>query len=263
MAVIKQTNSASIARASGGGVFDLGDLRQDAQRTLDAARAEAARLLDAARRESSALRTEAEKRGFAEGHAKGHEAGLAEGRAQGLAQGRAEAQAAHHEMLSALEKAFTEELVRWTQVRDARLREAERELAGIAVAIAEGIVRTHVKHDQASVAREVEAAVSLFARATRVVVEISPEDEPIVAESLPALRGLLAQGAELSLVARAGIERGGCIVRSGDGLVDARLETQFRRMHACLVGEGTMSDADAGAAPAASEDQGAEEDAQP
>lgn len=237
MAVIKQTTPTTIARAAGGGVFDLGDLRADAQRTLADARAEAQRTLDAARREAQQVRAEAEKRGFAEGHAKGLEAGQAEGHAAGLAQGRAEAQSAHHEMLSALEKAFTGELVRWTQLRDERLREAERELAGIAVAIAEGIVRTHVRHDRQVVAREVEAAVSLFTRATRVSVEVAPEDEAVVAESLPALRALLAQGAELSLVPREGIERGGCVIRSGDGLVDARLETQFRRMRECLVGE--------------------------
>lgn len=248
MAVIKQTTSTTIARATGGGVFDLGDLRADAQRTLSDARAEAQRTLDAARREAQQLRAEAEKRGFAEGHAKGSDAGRAEGHAAGLAEGRAEAQAAHHEMLSALEKAFTEELVRWSQARDERLREAERELAGIAVAIAEGIVRTHVRHDPQMVAREVEAAVSLFTRATRVTVEVAPDDEAVVAESMPALRALLAQGADLSLVSREGIERGGCVIRSGDGSVDARLETQFRRMHACLVGEAPAAESAEGGA---------------
>ena len=51
MSVLKQTSPrASVAV---GGVFDLSDLRGEAERAVVAARAEAARIVDAARREAA------------------------------------------------------------------------------------------------------------------------------------------------------------------------------------------------------------------
>jgi hypothetical protein len=116
------------------------------------------------------------------------------------------------------------------------MRFAERELAGIAISIAESIVREHVAADPTVVAREAQAAVALFARATRVTIEVAPEDAPIVAEAMPDLSSALPDGAVVSITARAGIARGGCVIRSNEGGVDARFETQFRRMREGILG---------------------------
>ena len=97
-------------------------------------------------------------------------------------------------------------------------------------------MREHVKADSTVVAREAEAAIGLFARATRLSIEVSPEDAPILAESMPRLVAALPEGAAVSIVAREGIARGGCMIRSTEGSVDARLETQFRRMREGLLG---------------------------
>lgn len=234
MAVLKQSSSRSSVAV--GGVFDLADLRVGAERALADARAEAARIVDEARREAERMRAEAKADGLARGEAAGFEKGLAEGRAKGAAEGHAAAKAEHDARLSQIEEAFAGEFVRWMSVRDDAMRHAEKELAGIAVAIAESIVREHVAADASVVAREVEAAVGLFARATRVTIEVSPEDAPVVAESMPRLSAALPEGAAVSIVAREGVARGGCVVRSSEGTVDARIETQFRRMREGLIG---------------------------
>jgi flagellar assembly protein FliH len=210
MAVLKQTSPhASVA---GGGVFDLSDLRGEAERAVATARAEAARIVDEARREAARLHAEAQRAGFAKGEAEG----LAKGREDGLVQGAAEG--------------------RWMSVRDEAMRTAERELAGIAIAIAESVVREHVRANPDAVARATEAAVGLFARATRIAIEVAPDDAPLVAESMPRLSAALPEGATVSIVAREGVARGGCVIRSSEGSVDARIETQFRRMREGLLG---------------------------
>jgi flagellar assembly protein FliH len=235
MALIKQTTSR--ASAVQGGVFDLGDLREGAARALREANEEAARMLAKARREADALRVAARDEGFAEGRA----AGLAEGRAQGLEAGAAEGRAAAHaeraQALDAMAETISAEFMRWHGERESVLRAAERDLAAIAVAIAESVVRGHVVHDPSAVVREVEAAIALFAGATRVVVEIAPGDEALVAEALPGLGATLARDAEVSLEANPRVSRGGCVIRTGDGCVDARIETRFLRMREALVGE--------------------------
>lgn len=241
MAVLK--HSSSRAGVATGGVFSLGDLRVDAERALSDAQAEAARIVDAAKREAERLRTAAERDGFAKGHAEGVAKGHAEGIAKGDAEGHAAAKTAHDAALQAIEEGFATELGRWMAVRDDAMRFAERELAAIAISMAEGIVREHVKADPAVVAREAEAAIGLFARATRVTVEVAPEDAPILAESMPRLVAALPEGAAVSIVSREGIARGGCVIRSSEGSVDARLETQFRRMREGLIG-GAAPDAE-------------------
>jgi len=234
MAVLKHTSlRAGLAL---GGVFDLGDLRAGAERALADAQAEAARIVADARREAERLRAEARRAGEAEGRAEGLARGLEEGRAQGVAGGRADAHAEHAAALAGLEESFAAEFARWMSARDEAMRIAESDLAGIAVAIAESIVREHVAADPSAVARQVQSAVALFARATRIAVEVSPDDAPLVAEAMPRLSSALPEGAVVSIVASPEVGRGGCVIRSNDGSVDARIETQFRRMREGIVG---------------------------
>jgi hypothetical protein len=99
------------------------------------------------------------------------------------------------------------------------------------------VVRRQVTQDPAVVVRQVECAVALFARATRVAIEIAPEDEPMVRDAFPSLCAMLPADAEISLRARPGTSRGGCVVRSSEGTVDARIETQFRRIREGIIGQ--------------------------
>lgn len=231
MAVLKA--SSSRIRSPEGGVFDLGDLRREGERLLAEARAEADRIVAEARREAESLRRAAHEQGLGQGRIEGEKAG----RATGEEAGRAEARAAHAAELARIEQGFAEALTAFAAAREERMRECDRELAGVAIAIAEGVVRREVRGDASVVLREVEDAIALFARATRLRIEIDPEDEATVAAAMPSLCAALPADADIALVAVPGIGRGGCVIRSPEGAVDARLETQFRRIRDGLVGE--------------------------
>lgn len=243
MAVLKQ--SSPRAAVAIGGVFDLADLRAGAERALAESRAEAVRIVDEARREGERIRAAAQRDGFAKGEAEGFAKGEAEGRAAGEGEGHAAAKAEHEARLAAIEEAFAGEFARWMSVRDESMRHAEKELAGIAIAMAESIVREHIEADREAVVRQAQHAVQLFARATRVTIEVSADDAPLVAEAMPRLSAALPDGAAVSIVTRAGVARGGCVIRSSEGTVDARIETQFRRMREGLLGAaGTTNEDD-------------------
>jgi hypothetical protein len=135
--------------------------------------------------------------------------------AQGAAEGLAAARTEHAERLATIEHAFAEEFVRWMGTRDEVMRGAERELAGVAIAMAESIVREHVRVQPDVVARAVEAAIGLFARATRVTIEVAPEDgaalwtefEGFIASIVhPELRATV-QAVTAELAARAHMDR--------------------------------------------------------
>lgn len=240
MSVLKP--SSPRAQSAQGNVFDLGDLRRDAEAVLRNARAEAVRILDEARKGGDAARATGRLEGIEQGRAEGLARGLEEGRTTGANDGRTAATALHCESLAAIEESFSTAFLHWIALRDEHMREAERELAGVAVAIAERIVGEKIAHDPRIVTREVAAAVALFSRATRVSIEIAPEDEAIVSESMSVLRAQLPAGADVELIAREGIARGGCVIRSSEGTVDARIEMQFRRMRDGITGVMLVDD---------------------
>lgn len=255
MSVIKSTQSRP--SFAGTSLYDLSDLRVGAEQALARARAEAERLVGDAKREVERVFSESRESGFEQGKSEGYETGLAEGRAAGEAAGRAEARAAHEALILALEQSISAEFGRWMSHRESVMRDAEREMAKIAILIAESVVRRQVTQDPTIVVRQVECAVALFARATRVAIEIAPEDEVMVRDAFPSLCAMLPADAEISLRARPGISRGGCVVRSSEGTVDARIETQFRRIREGIIGHSEATEPEIAADAATPSNAGA------
>ena len=107
-------------------------------------------------------------------------------------------------------------------------------LADAATALARQVVRGELAaHPQqvAMVARE--ALETLLLSARHVTVRVHPDDQPLVAQG--AQEVLAARGARL--LADAGVTRGGCIVESDIGIIDASIESRWRRAAAALGSE--------------------------
>lgn len=107
-------------------------------------------------------------------------------------------------------------------------------LADAATALARQVVRGELTaHPQqvATVARE--ALETLLLSARHVTVRVHPDDQPLVAQGAEEV--LAARGARL--LADAGVTRGGCIVESDIGIIDASIESRWRRAAAALGSE--------------------------
>jgi flagellar assembly protein FliH len=89
----------------------------------------------------------------------------------------------------------------------------------------------------ASVAREAVGDVMLSAR--HISVRVNPDDHALVLQG--AGEDLERRGARL--VADATVSRGGCIVESDVGVIDARIENRWRRAAAALGGDGAEDNA--------------------
>lgn len=107
-------------------------------------------------------------------------------------------------------------------------------LARAAVMLAQRVVRaelhTHPEH-VAEAAQQAVNAVLLSARHIRVMVH--PDDHALVAAG--AAEALQARGARL--LVQADIERGGCLVESDLGRIDARIANRWRQAAAVLGSE--------------------------
>jgi len=121
-------------------------------------------------------------------------------------------------------------------------------LADAAVSLARQVVRGELQSNPQQVAAVAQEAIeALLLSARHVTVRVHPDDQPLVAQGAAEI--LDARGARL--VADAAVTRGGCLVESDIGIIDASIESRWRRAAAAL---GSQADW-AGTDPAAEEPQ--------
>jgi type III secretion system HrpE/YscL family protein len=179
---------------------EVHDARERAREILAQAEKEAAALRAAALADAQ----EARRRGLAEGH----EEGLARA---------------------------TEVLARAHAERDALLSGVDREVVDLALGAARKILGREVS-ERAAAVEIVAQALAAVRRARQVRVRVSPEDALVLRAAEPILTARLAQGAGFELLEDPGIARGGCIVETESGQVDARLESQLAALRRALLG---------------------------
>jgi len=121
-------------------------------------------------------------------------------------------------------------------------QEMARTLAVSATHLARQIVRGELASNPALVANVAQEAIdTLLLSAKHITLRVHPDDQPFVAQG--AAEVLAARG--VRLLADAAMTRGGVLVESDIGVVDASLEARWRRAAASLgCDEGWTGDAE-------------------
>lgn len=204
--------------------FELRSFEDEARALVEAARARAREILRDA--EAAALRIREEARRA--------------GREQGMAEGREAAAAAERERVGRETSGLADLLraaARRVEERRAELAaEAERDLVRLAVAVAEKILRAEIRAGRPVAAASLRRAVNLAARRRRLKALVHPEDLAAVQACLPSLRADLADLGVLELEESGSVSRGGCVVVTEEGSVDADLRTQLEEIERGLAG---------------------------
>jgi flagellar assembly protein FliH len=118
-----------------------------------------------------------------------------------------------------------------TSQLDALQQQMAEALAATAVNLARQVVRGELAtHPQIVVAVAREALDTLLLSARHITLRVHPDDHPLVADGAGDV--LAARGARL--VADPSITRGGCLVESSVGHIDASVETRWSRATATL-----------------------------
>ena len=170
------------------------------------ARAEAQRILAEARAEADALRAQA--------------------RDEGLAAARETARAE-----------TTQTLVR-LHAETARARAAAADdVKRLAIRIAEKIVGRALTLDPDVIADICAQAVRGAAEQRQIVLRVHPDDLPALERARPRLRSEFLRAHDVTLRADPAVGRGGCIVDTEVGSIDARLETQLGALERALTGD--------------------------
>ncbi len=214
--------------------LDLGDLRTQGELVVAHAKKKAEQIVAEATTERQRLVATASAEGYAAGLAKGTAEGLRQGRQQGADAAMIERKAA----LDGLDSAWLCLANEIMGQREDMMAEARQNVVKLAIAVAERVVRRTVQVDPTCVVQQVEAALAMVMRPTRVVVRINPADRVLVAAALPLLTECLAHGVHLELLDDAAMGRGSCGLRmteSMGGMIDATLGTQLARIAEMLV----------------------------
>lgn len=129
---------------------------------------------------------------------------------------------------------------------DALEQQMAQAVAQAAVLLARRIVRAEIEAHPEQVAEAATQAINAVLQSARQIrVLVHPEDHALVAAG--AAEALQSRGARL--LAQPGIQRGGCLVESDLGQIDARIESRWRQAAAVLGSELPWGDDAAAPAP--------------
>lgn len=204
---------SSSPSAAPGAAFDFEQLAPPPPRerppSLSEAAGRARAIVAAAETEAARIREEAAQEGYSEGF----EAGRAEARVD----------------LAPAASALTEAVDRLREQQAAAADAVEAQAARLAVDIAEKVVAGAVAVEPERVLDVVRGALRAIVERERLVIQVNPADLPLVHEGMAEVAGSLGGIEHVDVQEERRVQRGGAIVRTTVGVVDARLQTKLDR----------------------------------
>lgn len=204
--------------------FQIHSFEDEAQEILASACAKAKEILQAANAEKVKILDEWSRQGLEQGRAEGREAAAAEERKRIAGE-----TAGLQDLLARMARAVEDQ-------RGALIAAAERDLVKLAVAIAEKIVRAEVDRREDVAAAAVKRAIELAADKQELRVLLHPADVEMIETYLPTLRQEHPEIGRIKIEAGDAVSRGGCVVMTPQGSVDADIVTQIREIERGLLG---------------------------
>ncbi len=147
------------------------------------------------------------------------DAARAEGYEEGLATGRAEVSAAARALASAA--------ARLDQASASAAADVEPVAVELALRIAEKVLGGELEARPEAVLDVVRGALRRLTEPLPATLLVNPEDAELVRDSIDELR--TEHGGELSVREERRVERGGCLLRTAAGEVDAQISAQLER----------------------------------
>lgn len=155
-----------------------------------------------------------------------------EARERGLAQGRAEAEAEVARLIEPLRHQLAQTIEETASLRAGIAESAERDLVKLAIEIAKKIVHRQVTVDNEVALTLARIALARIHSRAQAKIYLHPEDFAYVSKHLDRL----ATGRSIELAEDRAISRGGCLIETEIGDIDARIEQQFAELERSFLG---------------------------
>jgi flagellar assembly protein FliH len=168
-----------------------------------------------------------EREAFTKGYAQGERAGLEAG----------------GKRADAMLRRVAQTLDDLTQLRRLIVTNTERQMVQLALAVARRIVSRELTQDPELVAALAHVALQRLGESAPATIRLNPEDHAVVI----AQRAIPWAGTQVAIVPDPAVVRGGCLVESDLGTVDASLDAQVAELSRALLGEDAPGRSRAGA----------------
>jgi len=175
---------------------------EESRRIVEAAQVQAQQLLDTAQRDHDA--------------AVGR--GLAEGREAGLAEWHAQVQSLRDEMKDTLEK-------------------AKPQIIKLALRIAEKIVRQKMEMTPETMLPMIDEALRSLRAQSKIILRVNSADQDLLRSRCQRWKEKNPSIGEIDVIGEDAMSRGGCVIETEFGTVNATVETQIKVMERHLLGD--------------------------
>ncbi len=155
---------------------------------------------------------------------------LEEAYAKGLNDGLEQARLQFGESAQALADAATQ----LSRLREGLARNSSQDMLRLVMVIAEQVIRREAQASADVVLKIIEHALQASVRADQYRVRVNPDDLEKVVENKPLFLASISGLKNLSVEADPAVSRGGCLVESELGEVDATIETQLAAIQQAL-----------------------------
>lgn len=136
------------------------------------------------------------------------------------------------EMMAILEK-----IVKDLQVKkEAMLNEMKGKIVEIAIATAKKIIKKEIEEDSETVVRVVKEALKQIKQAQKITIKVNPQDWMKLKEVQPELLSSSLGEASVYIEKDEAIARGGSLLETDKGIIDARIEQQIEEVNKALSG---------------------------
>ncbi len=193
----------------------LTNASQQADGIAESAKTEADEIIAQAKIDGEAIKEEARKQGFEDG----------------LKQGREEAVKQAAGVIQNLRSMVVE----GKAILEAMFRDQEPVIRKLVCDIVSRVVRKTIEEDNDTVVRVTSDAIKLAADRQTLQVLVHPDDREKIEEWVPEFTRLFDEIDSISIEADTRVNRGGVIIESGTGGVDARIEKQVEILNDAVL----------------------------
>lgn len=178
---------------------------------------EARRIVEEAERKAAQICEEAEQRGWEKGYQEGMRCAAGE-----KAKLLAELQVQQRKVVASMAEAGRR--------RRENMRQAEKQLAELALIIAETLVKQQLEIAPETVLELAKKGIARLldnGQVQKIKLQLSPDDESFCRDNLSSLEEKLPSGANIELFADPALSRGSCRLETEDGIVELLLDEEL------------------------------------
>lgn len=199
--VKRQTDQAQVIKT---------DAELAAQEIQKSAQADAQKMLDEAKKSVDSLRQKASEEGFEQGREAGYKDGYAE--AERLVERM-------HKMVDSV-----------MQRREEILNETERQIVELVVLISRKVVKVISENQQSVILSNVLSALKKVKGRGDVVIRVNMDDVKLTTAHIKDFIGRVESIKGITVMEDSSVEKGGCIVETDFGAIDARISSQLTEL---------------------------------